>query len=332
MGANDGAPPVRPPERNRSNADFSREPSPIPAAGSAVHSAKIRRVNQPFPTTAEPHYENFPVASWLCPPRLRPAVAAIYGFARTADDIADEGSAPAAERLADLARYRKALLAAAAGHATESPKSPGARWPQVFGPLADAIRAFNLPVRLLADLLDAFEQDVVKTRDGAGYATQAELLDYCGRSANPVGRLLLHLYGIADRAALTQSDGICTALQLINFWQDLGQDIARGRYYLPRADCDAHGVTQADLQARRQTPGVTKLIAAQCALARRAMESGAALVHRVPGRAGWELRLVVQGGLRILDKIAAADYATLQTRPRLSAADLPLLMWRARSM
>lgn len=332
MGANDGAPSVRPPERNRSNADFSREPDPVPAAEEPGRSAKIRRVNQPFPTTAEPHYENFPVASWLCPPRLRPAVAAIYGFARTADDLADEGSAPAAERLGDLAQYREALLSAAAGRSPASPESPGARWPQVFGPLGDAIGKFGLPVRLLADLLDAFEQDVVKTRDGAGYATQAELLDYCRRSANPVGRLLLHLYGIADTTALTQSDRICTALQLINFWQDLGQDIARGRYYLPRADCDAHGVTQADLQAQRQTPGVTKLIAAQCALARTTMQSGATLVHRVPGRAGWELRLVVQGGLRILDKIAAVGHATLRTRPRLAAVDLAVMQWRALRM
>jgi squalene synthase HpnC len=280
-------------------------------------------VKQPFPSTAQPHYENFPVASWLCPPRLRPAVAAIYGFARTADDLADEGSASAAERLRDLAQYRAGLLAAAAGQ----PSS--ARWPQVFGPLQGAIREFGLPVPLLADLLDAFEQDVVKTRDGAGYATQAELLDYCRRSANPVGRLLLHLYGIADSTALAQSDSICSALQLINFWQDLGQDIARGRYYLPHADCDAHGVTRADLRDRRQTPNVTKLIAAQCGLARATMQGGAALVHRVPGRAGWELRLVVQGGLRILDKIAAIGHATLQTRPRLAAVDLAVMQWRA---
>ncbi|MFL6663494.1 MAG: squalene/phytoene synthase family protein, partial [Rhizobacter sp.] len=158
------------------------------------------------------HYENFPVASWLCPPALRPAVTAIYGFARTADDLADEGDATPAQRLADLATYRRDLDAAATG------APPSARWTAVFSPLAGAIARHGLPVPLLHDLLDAFSQDVVQAR----YADRAELLDYCRRSANPVGRLLLHLYGIDDPRALHESDAICTALQLANFWQDLG--------------------------------------------------------------------------------------------------------------
>ena len=272
------------------------------------------------------HYENFPVASWLCPARLRPPIAAIYAFARTADDIADEGDASAQQRLADLAAMRADLLAASTGQVGSG------RWPQVFDALGAMIAAFHLPVGLLADLLDAFEQDVVKTRDGTGYETRAELLDYCRRSANPVGRLVLHLYGVNDEAARQMSDSICTALQLINFWQDLGLDIARGRYYLPREDCVAHGVSLDDLLALRQTESTTTLIAAHAQLARATMLKGSQLVKKVPGRAGWELRLVVQGGLRILDKIAAMNFATLNARPKLTAQDVPVMLFRAALM
>lgn len=252
------------------------------------------------------HYENFPVASWLCPPRLRPAVAAIYWFARTADDIADEGDVPAEQRLADLALFRRDLDAMVA-----APTAVSARWPQVFAPLGNAIQSFALPVVQLAALLSAFTQDVVKTRDAAGYADRKELLDYCSRSANPVGRLMLHLYGVTDAESLRQSDCICTALQLANFWQDLSLDIPRGRYYLNAADCAAHGVASADWMALRQTPELTGLIAEQVRWARTLMREGAPLVHQVPGRAGWELRLVVQGGLRILERIESLRFATL---------------------
>ena len=276
----------------------------------------------PPPLSAPPvtHYENFPVASWLCPPRLRPAIAAIYAFARTADDIADEGTASAAARLHDLAAFRADLQAAGHGE----PTSP--RWPQVFGPLADAIDRFKLPLPLLDDLLQAFEQDVAKTRDGDGYADRAELLDYCSRSANPVGRLLLHLYGVHDAQALARSDAICSALQLINFWQDLSVDIPRGRFYLPEDRSAALGVNPRSLD---QTPQATALIEENVRWARGLMREGSPLVHRVPGRAGWELRLVVQGGLRILEKIVALRYRTLETRPRLRAWDLPVMLWRA---
>ncbi len=272
------------------------------------------------------HYENFPVASWLCPARLRPPIAAIYAFARTADDIADEGEAPAHQRLADLATLRCDLLAASTGQVGSG------RWPQVFNALGAMIAAFHLPVGLLADLLDAFEQDVVKTRDGAGYETRAELLDYCRRSANPVGRLVLHLYGVKDEASQHMSDSVCTALQLINFWQDLGLDIARGRYYLPHEDCVAHGVSQAGLRALRQTENTTNLIASHAQLARASMLKGSQLAKKVPGRAGWELRLVVQGGLRILDKMAAMNFATLNTRPKLTARDAPVMFFKAALM
>ena len=271
------------------------------------------------------HYENFPVASWLCPARLRAPIGAIYHFARTADDLADEGEASPAERLQALTAYRQALWAASDG----DPVAPDQAWAWVFAPLQQVIRRHQLPTQLLHDLLDAFVQDVEKTRDGAGYADQVELLAYCARSANPVGRLLLHLYGVTEPMALQNSDLICTALQLINFWQDLSVDIPRGRFYLPQADCVRHGVTQAELLASQSTQSATHLIAEQVATARAGMLKGSELVHSIPGRAGWELRLVVQGGLRILDRIEALDYATLQTRPKLRRGDLALMGWRA---
>jgi squalene synthase HpnC len=256
------------------------------------------------------HYENFPVASILCPAPLRPAVAAIYHFARTADDIADEGDAAPAQRLADLAAYRADL------HAVTTDAPVSARWPQVYEPLRAIIRKHALPVHLLADLLSAFEQDVTKH----DYADRAELLDYCRRSANPVGRLLLHLYGVTGMQTLRQSDAICTALQLANFWQDLGVDTRRGRQYIPATDGNRHAGN-----TRAQVAEVT-------AWARELMLSGAPLVHAIPGRAGWELRLVVQGGLRILDKIEALEFDTLNTRPTLNAMDAPRLLWRALRM
>ena len=278
-----------------------------------------------MPATAAPvtHYENFPVASLLCPPHLRAPIAALYAFARTADDIADEGDATPAQRLHDLAAYRAELAAVAAGAA------PGMRWATVFGPLQGVLRQHGLPVALLDDLLSAFVQDVEKTRDGATYADRAALLDYCRRSANPVGRLLLHLYGVADAQALAQSDAICSALQLINFWQDLSVDIPRGRHYLTDADCAAHGVDRALLATLQPTPATTHLLADNARWARTLMEQGAPLVHRLPGRAGWELRLVVQGGLRILDKIDALRGANLHTRPRLHGHDWCVMLWRA---
>ena len=267
------------------------------------------------------HYENFPVASWLCPPALRPAILAIYRFARCADDLADEGDATPEQRLQDLGQYREALQACAT-HAV----GPGERWSDVFAPLAAVIAAHQLPLGLLHDLISAFEQDVRYTAEGRRYRDMAELLDYCSRSANPVGRLLLHLYGVTEPLALQRSDQICSALQLINFWQDLGVDIPRGRYYLPRDRCAALGV---DPQSMLQSPESSALIAENVQFARALMQKGAPLVKRVPGRAGWELRLVVQGGLRILDKIAALQYRTLATRVRLRAWDLPIMLWRA---
>ncbi|MDP1999909.1 MAG: squalene synthase HpnC [Rhodoferax sp.] len=270
------------------------------------------------------HYENFPVASFLCPAPLRAPIAAIYHFARTADDLADEGTDSPNQRLQDLAAYRQDLTAASAPGMAWSP-----RWAPVFGQLQVAIQTHKLPVQALNDLLDAFVQDVEKSRDAMGYATQEELLDYCRRSANPVGRLLLHLYGVTDAHALALSDDICTSLQLINFWQDPSVDIPRGRYYFTQEDCERFGVLQADVLDCRQSAAATKLIAFYVRSARARMLNSAPLVHQVPGRAGWELRLVVQGGLRILDKIEAMHFATLSARPKLTKRDFPVMLWRA---
>ncbi len=269
------------------------------------------------------HYENFPVASWLCPPALRPPIAAIYWFARTADDLADEGTADAATRLADLAQYRHDLAQAGRGLPVSD------RWPAVFEPLTRMIRSFDLPVPLLGQLLDAFEQDVRCTAADQRYQDDAALIDYCSRSANPVGRMLLHLYGVQDSLSLHRSDQICSALQLINFWQDLQGDIARGRWYVSAAQMARHGVSEADLRRDAPCAAASRMVESYCRAARERMCEGAPLAWQLPGRAGWELRLVVQGGLRILDKIAAIDHASWRRRPRVGKRDLPLLLLRA---
>ncbi|MDM0112568.1 squalene synthase HpnC [Variovorax sp. J22R133] len=291
----------------------------------------------PSPTIAPPpesqtagrHYENFPVASWLCPPHLRPPIAAIYAFARTADDIADEGDASPKQRLKQLRAFRADLKLAARGQPTSSV------WPGVFEPLARQMARFALPESLLADLLSAFMQDIEKTRDGTGYADRDDLLDYCSRSANPVGRLMLHLYEVDDERSVAQSDAICTALQLINFWQDLSVDLPRGRYYLPHADCAAHGLSPEQFEqfrplgTARPPQAAIALVADEVKWARTLMMSGAQLVHTLPGRAGWELRLVVQGGLRILDKIEAQGFDSFSRRPTVKALDAGTLAWKA---
>ena len=302
-----------------------------PAQRCSYSARRYFAMHRPAPLNAAAapaltHYENFPVASWLCPPALRPAIAAIYHFARTADDLADEGPADPDTRLRELAAYRSDLLACAQGPASS------ARWPQVFTPLADILSSHALPLHLMTDLLDAFEQDVRMTAVQARYASDADLLDYCTRSANPVGRLLLHLYRIDDPLSLQQSDQICTALQLINFWQDLSVDIARQRWYPSQAAMARFGVSEADLHCTSQSPQARQLVQAYAVQARTLMLQGAPLATRMAGRAGWELRLVVQGGLRILDKIERLHYATWQTRPRLHASDAPLMLWRALRM
>ena len=262
------------------------------------------------------HYENFPVASRLLPRRLREPVAAIYQFARSADDIADEGEADAETRLRRLAEYRDELAKMAAGIPPQQ---------AIFLRLARAVSSHDLPLQLFSDLLDAFCQDVVKTR----YADFAELQDYCRRSANPVGRLMLHLYRAESPQQLIWSDAICSSLQLINHWQDLGVDLARGRIYLPQEDLDRFAVSDAQLASGKVDAKLRALLRFEVDRARAMMLSGAPLARTLPGRIGLELRLIISGGLRILEKIEALDYDVLHHRPVLRALDWPRLIWRA---
>ena len=262
------------------------------------------------------HYENFPVASLLLPRRLRPAVLAIYRFARGADDIADEGDASPSVRLAGLATYERALDAIAAGAPPEDPPYPE---------LAAAIRRHALPLAPFRDLLSAFRQDVTTTR----YPTFAALTDYCRRSANPVGRLLLQLYEAATPANLAWSDAVCTALQLINFWQDIAIDWGKGRVYLPQDDLARFGVPEEQIAASRVDDRWRHLLAFESARARLLLESGRPLTRVLPWRLALELGGVLAGGHRILDAIDAAEGDVFRHRPRLQRADWAIVALHA---
>jgi phytoene synthase len=259
------------------------------------------------------HYENFPVASWLLPARYRPPIEAIYAFARGADDIADEGELSDAARLEGLRRYALALDAIERG---ETPAEPP------FERIAWAIREYHLPVQLLRDLVDAFSQDVVKKR----YATFAEVMDYSRRSANPVGRLLLHLFG---NPHVGQSDAICSALQVINFWQDVEVDWSKGRVYIPQEDLVRFGVSEAQIAERRADERWKSLMAFESRRAREMLRSGSPLGRSLPGRVGLEIRATVQGGMAILDKIDAVEGDVFRHRPQLKTLDWIRIIARA---
>lgn len=261
------------------------------------------------------HYENFPVASLLLPKHLRRAVTDIYRFARGADDLADEGDALPAERLAALQTYRDAIIKIAEG------QPPVA----LFQPLAQTIEQHALPLAPFLDLLSAFDQDIEQKR----YEDYLALLDYCRRSANPVGTLMLHLYQTTDSDSMAQSGAICSALQLINFLQDVAIDWEKERIYLPQEDLIRFGVTERHI-ARAQTD------AAWCALmqfqvdrARDLLNSGRPLGRTLTGRIGLELRLIIEGGLRILEKIENVRFDVFRHRPTLRAHDWALMCWRA---
>jgi squalene synthase HpnC len=265
------------------------------------------------------HYENFPVASLLLPRKLRPAVEAIYAFARSADDIADEGDATPEARLGALNAYEQALDKI---QASEPPETP------LFESLAKVIHDYELPIQPFRDLLSAFKQDVVTKR----YASYQALLDYCRRSANPVGTLMLWLYGEVNQENLRDSDAICTALQIINFWQDIEVDWNKARIYLPLEDLARFGITERHLEDRTVAPAWRALMAFEVERARALILSGAPLASRLRGRIGWELRLVIQGGLRILELIEMIDYDVFTRRPQLRKSDWLLMAWRALRM
>jgi squalene synthase HpnC len=262
------------------------------------------------------HYENFPVASRLLPSASRAPIALIYRFARSADDIADEGELPAPERLRRLDGYRAELDRIERGDPSGDP---------LFVALERLVRERALPLQPFRDLLDAFGQDVVKPR----YADYGELLAYCRRSANPVGRLLLHLFGRSEARECAWSDAICSGLQLANFWQDVAIDYAKGRVYLPQDEMRCFGVTERHIAERRCDDAWRALIAFQIERTRALLESGAPLGHALPGRVGLEIRATVHGGLRILEKLRAARGDMFRHRPRLRWHDWPLVVGRA---
>lgn len=262
------------------------------------------------------HYENFPVASLLLPSRLRGPVKAIYAFARSADDIADEGMCTDAERLAGLARFSDELDAIEAGQPTQDP---------VFLRLRPAIAEHRLPLQLFRDLLDAFSQDVTKKR----YADFHELMDYCRRSADPVGRLLLRLYRTESSRTLAWSDAICSSLQLINHWQDVAIDWQKGRVYLPQEDLARFGIQESQIAEGRWDAAWAALMDFQIDRARSLMASGSSLVHELPGRIGFELRLIVASGFRMLDKLQRVRGDVFRRRPVIGKRDWPGILLHA---
>jgi phytoene synthase len=274
---------------------------------------------------ARQHYENFPVASLLLPSAMRPHIAAIYAFARAADDFADEGDRTPAERLALLDNWGQRLQASVAP--CPMPLVPAREADAIFLALGHTIRSCSLPAGLFEDLLSAFRQDVVTAR----YATWADVMDYCRRSANPVGRLVLRVAGRADDRLDRASDAVCTALQLTNFWQDLERDWRKGRLYVPRDDCERFGAREADLDARVVSPGWHRALSEMAARTRRLFTEGRAVCDGLNGRLRYELRLTWLGGMRILDRLEQARFDVFAARPTLGRSDVPALLWSALS-
>ncbi|MDP2805133.1 MAG: squalene synthase HpnC [Gallionellaceae bacterium] len=262
------------------------------------------------------HYENFPVASILLPKHLRRSVEIVYNFARQADDFADEGEMPDSERLAKLDEFRAELNRIATN---EKPLTP------LFNDLASVIKQHQLPLNLFHDLLDAFSQDIVLKE----YSSFNELLNYCQRSANPIGRLLLHLYGEATPQNLIYSDAICTSLQLINFWQDVKKDYAIKRIYLPQDEMARFGVTEKHLAQGLTDEAWQALMQFQVARARDMMNSGKPLGTILTGRIGLEMRLIIAGGLRILSKLDNVHYDMFNRRPVLRPFDWVIMLLKS---
>lgn len=262
------------------------------------------------------HYENFPVASVLLPKRLRRPIELIYRFARTADDFADEGDDPPALRLDKLGQYRQQL---------DLIEQDGKPLTPLFRDLKPIIRQYELPIDLFRDLLSAFSQDVVKQR----YADFSEVLDYCRRSANPVGRLLLHLYDAVSETNLDYSDNICTSLQLINFLQDIEPDYRRNRIYMPGDEMRQFGISESQIAAADASGNWPEFMSFQIERARDMLNSGAPLGSILPGRIGLELRTIVCGGSRILEKLHSIRGDVFHRRPVLRPTDWAIMLYRS---
>lgn len=264
---------------------------------------------------ARQHYENFPVASIILPSRIRSAVAVIYVFARRADDIADEGNALPEQRIKELTSLEEMLNETINGQIPDD---------FLFIALADVINKYSIPTRLLLDLISAFKQDVTKKR----YLNFGELMDYCRRSANPVGRLLLYLFEQTDEKNLALSDGICSALQLINFYQDLSQDYDEmQRIYIPQEDMEKFGVNEQHLAAKNSNNQMHQLMQFEYERAEKLLTAGAWLGTRLSGRAGFEIRLIIAAGFKVLSKLKLQD--DVFSRPRLVIKDYIWIFWKA---
>ncbi len=264
---------------------------------------------------ASQHYENFPVASFILPSKIRTAVTVIYVFARRADDLADEGNANDTERLEQLTQMETDLQQTIDGKPADD---------YLYLALADVIKRFQIPTNLFFDLISAFKQDVVKKR----YQTFGELMDYCRRSANPVGRLMLHLFAQADEKNLALSDGICSALQLINFYQDLSQDYAElQRIYIPEEDMQKYTVTEQHFTDKISDNKMQQLMQFEYGRAENLIRAGGWLGKRLKGRAGFEIRLIIAAGSRVLHKLKQQD--DVFSRPRLKVTDYIWIIWKA---
>lgn len=272
------------------------------------------------------HYENFPVASVLLPKRLRQPIKHIYWFSRSADDLADEGNHSATWRLEQLQGYRDALKQIQSGHLHIEAHDPRHA---IFTPLAPVIQEHKLPISLFSDLLTAFEQDVTVKR----HLNYEELYYYCTHSANPVGRILLHLYNEQRPDSLSMSDAICTGLQLTNFWQDIAIDWKKDRVYIPIDTLSQFNLSEDYIAARsaQQPTSATdnkhwlRMMQQQVEQTRQLLRSGMPLAARLPGRISLELRLIILGGLRILERLDEVDYDVFTRRPTLTKADWVLL-------
>jgi len=275
---------------------------------------------------ARSHYENFPVASRLLPAPMRPHVAAVYAFARVADDIADEGTLPAAERRIQLDAWQRRLHAAVHVEAVEG--APHEHEDLIVAAVAHSIRSLDLPIALFDDLVSAFGQDTMTTR----YASWTDVFDYCRRSANPVGRLVLRIAGVGGDAIERSSDALCTALQLANFWQDFGRDWRSGRLYVPRDVQAESGASERDLVRSPAGPlssAWTSALAQCVAVTREQFAAGRAVCDGVRGRLRYELRFTWLGGHRILERVDRARRELLTYRPALGGGDVPVILWRA---
>ena len=292
--------------------------SPFSWAAAEPADARLAEAYAACARLARAHDENFPVASRLLPRALRPHVAAIYAFARTADDFADEGDHSTAERECLLDDWLHRLRASVALESYEDPTS-------VFAAIGHTIRECKLPQALFEDLISAFRQDVVKTR----YRTWDEVHDYCRRSANPVGRLVLRAAGYDDPRLDRASDAMCSALQLTNFWQDLARDWKKGRLYVPLEDLEASGAVEADLDTASVTSEWRAVLAKAAGRTRTLFALGRPVCDGVTGRLRLELRVTWLGGLMVLDRFERSGFDVFKARPAVRPVDFPRLLWRA---